>query len=48
MITHPPHLGDDVPPGNNYSMYDFALFWRKLRADVARRETTWLGEHRAS
>ena len=48
MITHPPHLGDDVPPGNNYSMYDFALFWRNLRADVARRETTWLGEHRAS
>jgi hypothetical protein len=45
MITNPPHLGDDVMPGNNYSDYDFALFWRNLRGDVARREATWLRTH---
>lgn len=42
MITNPPHLGDEVMPGNNYSMYDFALFWRNVRADVARRDAAWL------
>lgn len=45
LVSNPPHLGDEVMPGNNYSMYDFALFWRNLRVDVARRETAWLREH---
>jgi hypothetical protein len=24
-------------PGNNYHVYDYALFWANVRADVARR-----------
>ena len=44
-IDAPPHLGDDVMPGNNYSVYDFPLFWRNLRDDVARREATWVHAH---
>jgi hypothetical protein len=47
MVTDPPHLGDDVRPVNDYTAYDFALFWRNLRNDVARRETAWLQEHAA-
>lgn len=44
----PPHLGDDVMPGNNYSADDFPLFWRNLRDDVARREAAWMRAHRAA
>jgi hypothetical protein len=46
IVSKPPHLGDDVMPGNNYSFYDFALFWLNLRGDVARREATWMHAHR--
>ena len=48
LVSAPPHLGDHVLPGNNYTMYDFALFWRNLRGDVARREAAWQQEHRPS
>lgn len=30
-------IGDFVLPGNNYHVYDYALFWANLRADVERR-----------
>ncbi len=48
VVSHPPHLGDQVLSGNNYSTYDFALFWRNLRADLARREAAWQQEHAPS
>jgi hypothetical protein len=48
LVANPPHLGDDVMPGNNYTMYDFALFWRNLRTDIAAREAAWLREHHLS
>ena len=33
----PPDLGPYVLPGNNYHVYDYALFWSNLRADAAAR-----------
>ncbi|MDQ3074778.1 MAG: DUF3089 domain-containing protein [Pseudomonadota bacterium] len=32
-----PPLGPYVLPGNNYHVYDYALFWGSIRADVERR-----------
>ena len=32
-----PNLGGYVLPGNNYHVYDYALFWGSIRADVERR-----------
>jgi hypothetical protein len=32
-----PDLGPYVLPGNNYHVYDYALFWGDLRRDAARR-----------
>lgn len=32
-----PPLGPYVLPGNNYHVYDIALFWGSIRADAARR-----------
>ena len=32
-----PALGPYVLPGNNYHVYDYALFWGAIRADAARR-----------
>jgi hypothetical protein len=32
-----PDLGPYVLPGNNYHVYDYALFWANVRADAARR-----------
>jgi hypothetical protein len=32
-----PDLGPYVLPGNNYHVYDYALFWLNLRADAAAR-----------
>lgn len=37
LIGDPPALGGYVLPGNNYHVYDYALFWADVRADVARR-----------
>ena len=32
-----PNLGPYVLPGNNYHVFDYALFWVNVRADAARR-----------
>jgi len=31
-----------VLPGNNYHVFDYALFWANLRADAAARLATYL------
>jgi hypothetical protein len=36
-----PPLGPFVLPGNNYHVYDYALFWGAIRADAARRLAAW-------
>ena len=35
-------MGDYVLPGNNYHVYDYALFWANLRADAERRVDAYL------
>ena len=39
-----PDMGPYVLPGNNYHVYDYALFWANLRADAERRLAAFLGE----
>jgi len=36
-----PPLGPFVLPGNNYHVYDYALFWAAIRADAERRIQAW-------
>lgn len=36
-----PDLGPYVLPGNNYHVYDYALFWGSIRADAGRRLAAW-------
>jgi hypothetical protein len=36
-----PDLGPYVLPGNNYHVYDYALFWGSIRADAERRLAAW-------
>lgn len=36
-----PALGPFVLPGNNYHVYDYALFWGAIRRDAARRLEAW-------
>ena len=36
-----PNLGPYVLPGNNYHVYDVALFWAAVRADAERRLARW-------
>ena len=36
-----PALGQFVLPGNNYHVYDYALFWGAIRADAERRLAAW-------
>lgn len=36
-----PDLGTYVLPGNNYHVYDYALFWGSIRADAERRLAAW-------
>lgn len=36
-----PALGPLVLPGNNYHVYDYALFWGAIRRDAARRYSEW-------
>jgi pimeloyl-ACP methyl ester carboxylesterase len=38
-----PELGPYVLPGNNYHVYDYALFWSALRTDSAARVAAWKG-----
>ena len=36
-----PPMGPYVLPGNNYHVYDYALFWANIRADAERRLAAW-------
>lgn len=36
-----PAMGSFVLPGNNYHVYDYALFWANIRADAERRLAGW-------
>jgi hypothetical protein len=36
-----PPLGPFVMPGNNYHVYDYALFWGAIRRDAERRLAAW-------
>ena len=36
-----PALGPFVLPGNNYHIYDYALFWGAIRRDAERRRVAW-------
>jgi hypothetical protein len=36
-----PPLGPYVLPGNNYHVYDYALFWAAIRLDAERRLAAW-------
>lgn len=36
-----PQLGSYVLPGNNYHVYDYALFWGSIRRDAKRRLAAW-------
>ena len=36
-----PSMGPYVLPGNNYHVYDYALFWGAVRRDAARRLAAW-------
>jgi hypothetical protein len=36
-----PDMGPFVLPGNNYHVYDYALFWANIRADAERRLKAW-------
>ena len=36
-----PNLGPYVLPGNNFHVYDYALFWGSVRADAERRLAAW-------
>ena len=36
-----PPLGPYVLPGNNYHVYDYALFWSAIRQDAERRLAAW-------
>jgi hypothetical protein len=36
-----PPLGPFVLPGNNYHVYDYALFWGAIREDAERRLAAW-------
>jgi hypothetical protein len=36
-----PNLGPFVLPGNNYHVYDYALFWGAIRRDAERRLARW-------
>ena len=38
-----PRLGPYVLPGNNYHVYDYALFWGSIRADAERRLKAFRG-----
>jgi hypothetical protein len=37
----PPQMGTFVLPGNNYHVYDYALFWGAIRRDAERRLAAW-------
>ena len=36
-----PAMGPYALPGDNYHVYDYALFWGAIRQDAARRLAAW-------
>jgi hypothetical protein len=42
-----PEMGRYVLPGNNYHVYDYALFWANIRADAERRLASFLSRDSA-
>ena len=36
-----PQIGSFTLPGNNYHVYDYALFWAAIRKDAERRFRAW-------
>lgn len=44
--TELPPLGPYVLPGNNYHVYDYALFWGAVGADASHRYIEWVSSHR--
>ena len=47
-IGPPPAKFDNyVLPGNNYHVYDYALFWANIRADIDARVNAWQQAHPA-
>ncbi len=43
LVGPPPEdFGSYVLPGNNYHVYDYAMFWANLRADAEARLSGWL------
>ena len=40
-----PSMGPFVLPGNNYHVYDYALFWGAVRKDAATRLAAWNHDH---
>lgn len=45
LIGDPPDLGPFTLPGNNYHVYDYALFWANLRSDARARLTAFSASH---
>jgi hypothetical protein len=41
-----PAMGPYALPGNNYHVYDYALFWANIRADAERRLAAFEGQRR--
>ena len=41
VLSRAPQLRGFVLPGNNYHVYDFALFWEAIRHDAERRTASW-------
>ncbi|MBB6123475.1 DUF3089 domain-containing protein [Sphingobium subterraneum] len=42
LIGEPPQMGPYTLPGNNYHVYDYALFWANVRLDAERRLAAFL------
>jgi hypothetical protein len=42
LVGDPPQLGPFVLPGNNYHVYDYAMFWANIRLDAVKRLTSFL------
>jgi len=40
-----PPIGGFVLPGNNYHVYDYALFWGAIRKDASARLAAWNNDH---
>ena len=46
LIGEPPAgFGVAVLPGNNFHVFDYALFWANIRADAARRLAAFQKHH---